>query len=279
MTSEYKTVLPDDYLLGRTLEEYQRLRLQAKVWEPATMRIFQQIGLREGMRCLDIGCGPGEVMRLMGELVRTTGHVTGVDTAGEVGRQAVEMLQATTKSHFTFIEQDIETTDEIPGQPFDLAYARLVLIFARDPIAELRKMYAWTKPGGHIVVQDYDARRMDIFPTLEAWEESKRVLSGVFEQSGRDVQIGHKLPAYFVDAGIGDPDGTDVTGAVGSLKQYGWWFRGIYQSVLPRAIQSGLTTEAESLAVLDELSQAERSERYYSVLCPLLIGVWKRKPL
>jgi hypothetical protein len=33
------------------------------------------------------------------------------------------------------------------------------------------------------------------------------------------------------------------------------------------------------LAVLDEFSQAERSERYYSVLFPLLIGVWKRKPI
>lgn len=97
----------NDYLLGRTQEEYQRLRRQAKVWEPATMRIFQQIGLREGMRCLDLGCGPGEVMRMMGELVGATGHVTGIDANGEIGRQAIEMLQATTKSHFTFIEQDI----------------------------------------------------------------------------------------------------------------------------------------------------------------------------
>src|SRR5262245_3869437 len=127
------------------------------------MRIFQQIGLREGMQCLDIGCGPGEVARLMGELVGTTGHVTGVDSDGEFGRQSIEMLQATTKSHFTFIEQNIETTDEIPGRPFDLAHAGLVLFFARDPIAELRKMYAWTKLGWHIVVQDYDVRRVDVF--------------------------------------------------------------------------------------------------------------------
>jgi ubiquinone/menaquinone biosynthesis C-methylase UbiE len=279
MTSEHKTVSPDDYLLGRRPEERQRIRLQAKIWEPSTMRIFQQIGLREGMQCLDIGCGPGEVMRLMGELVGTTGHVTGIDADGEFGRQAIEMLQATTKSRFTFLEQDIEETNEIPGQPFDLTYARLVIIFARDPIAALRKMYSWTKPGGHIVVQDYDTRTVDIFPRLESWGEMNRVISGVFEQGGRDIQIGHKLPAYFVDAGIGEPDGTDVASAVGSLKQYGWWIRGGYEAILPRAIQSGLTTEAESLAVLEEFDQAERSERYYSVLFPLLVGVWKRKPL
>lgn len=242
------------------------------------MRIFQQIGLREGMQCLDLGCGPGEVMRLIGESVGTTGHVTGLDADGEFGCQAIEMLQAT-KSHFTFIEQDIETTDEIPGQPFDLVFARLMIIFARDPVATMRKMYTWTKPGGHIVVQDYDTRTIDIFPKLESWEELNRVVSGVFMQQRKDIQIGHKLPAYFVDAGIGDPDGTDVASVVGSLKQYGWWVRVAYQSVLQRAIQSGLTTEAESLAALDEFSQAERSERYYSVLFPLLIGAWKRKPL
>jgi ubiquinone/menaquinone biosynthesis C-methylase UbiE len=279
MTSEDKTVPNHDYLLGRTTDEYQRLRRQAKVWEPATMRVLQEAGLCEGMSCLDVGCGPGEVMRLMGEMVGATGHVTGLDADGEIGRQALEMLQATGKSRFTFIEQDIESAEEIPGQPFDLAYARLVLIFARDPIADLRKMYAWTKPGGHMVVQDYDVRTVDIFPKLESWEELRRVISGVFEQGGRDNQIGHKLPGYFVDAGIGEPDGTDVTGIVGSLKQYGWWIRGAYQSVLPRAIQSGLTTAAESLAVLDEFNQAERSERYYSSLFPLLIGAWKRKPL
>jgi ubiquinone/menaquinone biosynthesis C-methylase UbiE len=279
MASIYTTAPSHDYPLGRTPEEHQRIRRQAKVWEPSTMRIFQQLGLREGMHCLDVGCGPGEVMRLMGELVGATGQVTGLDADGEFGRQAIEMLRATTKSHFTFIEQDVEEIDEIPGQPFDLTYARLVVIFARDPIAELRQMYAWTKPGGHIVVQDYNVRTMDIFPRLESWEEMNRVISGVFEQEGKDIQIGYKLPAYFADAGIGDPDGTDVTGMVGSLKQYGWWFRGAYQAVLPLAIQNGLTTEAESRAFLDEFRQAERSERYYSVLFPMLIGAWKRKPL
>jgi hypothetical protein len=55
--------------------------------------------------------------------------------------------------------------------------------------------------------------------------------------------------------------------------------REVYRSLLPRAIQMGLTTETESRTFFEELSQAEKSDRYYSVLLPLLIGVWKRKPL
>ena len=75
----------DDYIMGRTSEEYQRLRAQAKLWDFATQRVLRDAGLRPNMRCLDIGCGPGEVMRLMGETVGLTGHVTGIDIDGKLG--------------------------------------------------------------------------------------------------------------------------------------------------------------------------------------------------
>jgi hypothetical protein len=149
MTSQNKTAPTYDEPKGRTPEEYQRLRRQAQVWEPATMRVLREAGLRKGMSCLDVGCGPGEVMRLMGELV------------------------------------------------------------------------------GH----------------------------------------------------IGEPDGTDVAGTIGSLKEYGWLVSETYRNLLPRAIQMGLTTETESKTFLEKLSQAEKSDRYYSILLPSVIGVWKRQPL
>jgi ubiquinone/menaquinone biosynthesis C-methylase UbiE len=279
MTSKYKPVPTHEELMGRTPEEYQRLRRQSKVWEPATMRVLREAGLRKGMSCLDVGCGPGEVMRLMGELVGATGHVTGLDYDDKAGRQAVEMLQATIKSRFTFIEQDIEAAEDIPGQPFDVTYARFFLLHARDPLAVLRKMYGWTKPGGCIVVQDFNAHPGDIYPKAEFLEEIEKVISRTARHGGKDLKIGHKLPAYFVEAGIGDPDGTDVAGTIGSLKEYGWLVGETYRNLLPRAIQMGLTTETESKASLEKLDQIEKSERYYSALLPSVIGVWKHKPL
>ena len=63
---------PDGYILARTEAEYQRLRLQAKAWEPATRAMLADAGLAEGMRCLDAGCGPGEAMRLIGRMACNT---------------------------------------------------------------------------------------------------------------------------------------------------------------------------------------------------------------
>jgi hypothetical protein len=152
-----------------------------------------------------------------------------------------------------------------------------VIIHLRDPIAMLRKMYAWTKPGGYIVVQDYDASASAIHPPLEAWDKFQELMDGVFDSN--DSKFGHKLPVHFVTAGIGDPDGTDVAGVMGSLAQYGEMFRDSYRNLIPYAVRTGLITEAESERVIEDLKRAEKSAQYYSVRFPLLIGVWKRKPL
>jgi ubiquinone/menaquinone biosynthesis C-methylase UbiE len=90
MPSESKTVPTYDELMGRTPEEYQRLRRQAKVWEPATMRVLREAGLRKGMSCLDVGCGPGEVMRLMGELVGHIGEPDGTDNPLTISHRSLE---------------------------------------------------------------------------------------------------------------------------------------------------------------------------------------------
>ncbi len=267
----------DSYVMGRTSEEYQRLRQQAKVWEASTLRILQRIILREGMSCLDAGCGPGEAMRLMGEMVGGSGHVTGLDVDGKVGGEALEILKATVDSNFAFVEGDITEIDEVAGQPFDLTYARLLLLHMQDPIGVLRKLYDWTKPGGYIVIQDYDLRTMDAFPRFEAYDEFDKVFFEVYEKSGRDTRTGHKLPYYFVEAGIGPPDGTDVAGHLMSLEQAGGMVQAVYRSVLPLALEWSITTEARSQAFFEGMGSAP-GERYYSFLWPLLMGAWRRKP-
>jgi ubiquinone/menaquinone biosynthesis C-methylase UbiE len=67
---------------------------------------FNAVGLRPGWTCLDIGCGPGAVMQVMGELAGPSGEVTGIDRDAKAGREAVERLQATGTSRYRFIWLD-----------------------------------------------------------------------------------------------------------------------------------------------------------------------------
>src|SRR5688572_17689950 len=178
-------------------------------------------------------------MRLMGEFVGSSGSLTGLDCDSRLGYEVVEVLRATQKSRFQFIEGDLESVKDVEGQPFDVTYARLLLIHVRDPLAVLRKMYAWTKPGGYVIVQDYDMRTIDLYPRLGSWADLEKVVFGVSERMGKDARIGYKLPAYFAEVGLGAPDGTDIAGHLMPLQQASPMFLAVYRSLLPKAIELG----------------------------------------
>ena len=279
MSQQEARLLRDDYVLGHSTDEYERLRRQAQTLAPVTRRLFHAIGLQPGWRCLDLGCGPGETMRLMGEFVGPSGKVTGLDRDAKAGREAIERLHATGTSRYRFIEADMESTNEIGGELFDLTLARLALLFTRDPVAVLRKMYSWTKPGGYVAVQDLHMHSMSLYPKHEACSELLRVIVETCERSGQDIEFAFKLPVYFVEAGIGTPDGTDVSLPMTSLEPFIAHYQALCRSLLPKAIELGVTTQARMQGVFAGIEQAVADERQYSALWPAMIGVWKRKPI
>ncbi len=278
MEDKTNDVTFDEYIMGRTSEEYQRLRRQAQIWESDTRRILKEIGIGSGANCLDIGCGPAEVSRVMGEVVGQNGRVTGVDSDGNLGREAFAVLEKTINSNFTFIEANIEEIDHLEGEPFDAIFIRFVLIHLRDPLAAMKKVYNWIKPGGYIIVQEYDFPAWEVYPEFDAWKEFKKVWYGVCEKAGRDVRIGLKLPSLFIDAGIGMPEGTDVVGRSGTLDRSLPMILAGYKSVLPVALKMGLTTETRSQLFYEQMQNAPK-EKFHSTLSPLLVSAWAKKPL
>jgi ubiquinone/menaquinone biosynthesis C-methylase UbiE len=217
-------------------------------------------------------------MQVMGELAGPSGEVIGLDRDVKAGREAVDRLQATGTSRYRFVEADMERIDEIAGAPFDLTFARFALLHAQDPVALLRRMYRWTKPGGYIAVQDYQLRTMNLYPKPAACSELMRVVVETQERTGVDLELAFKLPVLFAEAGIGVPDGTDMNIPMTSLVPFAAMFQTVARSVLPRAIALGITTEARMQSVFRDIEQALTDGRQYSALWPLMVGVWKRKP-
>ena len=80
-------VNPDGYVHARDAGEYQRLRDQAAMWRETTETVLDRIGLGPGMSALDVGAGPGAVMRLMGDRVGPQGRVTGIEIDPALGAQ------------------------------------------------------------------------------------------------------------------------------------------------------------------------------------------------
>ena len=268
----------DDYIMGRTSAEYQRLRAQAKLWEEATKRVLLKAGVHAGMSCLDVGCGPGEVMRLMGEIVGPEGSVTGVDVDGNIGREALDVLRATASGQYTFHEIDVESSDRVPGSPFDVTFARITLVHLKEPVAFLRKMMAWTKPGGIVAVQEHDFDSWGAYPKMHEMVEAIQTFRTVAEKAGLDTRLGFKLPTYFIEAGLGPPDGTDVAALLKELEVGGRMTQAVYDSIFPMAQKLGIADEASRRRILGGIDEAIQSGGPY-VLSALLIGAWKRRPL
>jgi SAM-dependent methyltransferase len=270
------TTTVDQYALGRTPEEYERLRAQSRVWGAATARLFDQVGLGSGARCLDAGCGPGETMRTMAQRVGPDGWVLGVDVDGPLGEQALRSLHAAGHHQCTFECADV-SADRIPGGPFDLVFARLLLFHVHDRIGVLRRLWDLVAPGGHLVVQDYDVEPCNVQPELETIDEFRRVVRGAFEGAGCDVRAGHHLPLLFAEAGVGAPDGTDVAGRLEPFAAASAMFGAVYRSVLPGALALGLTTEESSEQWFSDLARDATEAGDHAALWPLMIGAWKRK--
>jgi hypothetical protein len=72
--------------------------------------------------------------------VGPSGHVTGMDNDGRLGREALDVLRATAPGRFEFVHANAETAEELPG----LVYARLLIFHlrrcgSRTPAAEHRQ--------------------------------------------------------------------------------------------------------------------------------------------
>ena len=268
----------DNYVLERS-SEAERLRRQSRLVDDMTRPLLEKIGLRPGMTCLDIGCGPGEAMRLMGEIVGKTGTVVGIDIDGTAGRSGIDRLRTEIECNFQFIERDLSAPDPLPPGPFDLVFARLVLIHLPDPIAMLSKMYAVTRPGGVILVQDYNGTSFDIQPRPKQWNSFQKMwISAVGKAAGRDILFGTKIPLHFIAAGIGAPDETSATAYMGWIEDCRDWLLITLEGLLPAALKLSLITETEARTCIAEIKEIAQTKLRYVMLSDLIMSAWKRKP-
>jgi len=266
---------PDSHVHTRDVDEYQRLRAQAMMWQRATEEVLDRIGLAPGMSCLDVGSGPGAVMRLMADRVGPQGRVTGIEIDGALGAQALADLRAQGGTSFEIIAANMLELDQVPGAPFDLTFCRLFLMHMQEPVAALEKMLYWTKPGGTVVAQEFDFGAIAVEPLCPAMAEFNRVFEGVFRGHGRNLRAGRQLPAQFEAAGLGLPDGTNAEAKFLPLKDLAQMLIGVYQGLFAAAAELGIADATRAEAFKVDMEEAASDGRYYC-LTPILIGAWKR---
>lgn len=147
------------YVFGNEGKEAPaRFAALSALFDPGTKQHIEARGLRRGWRCLEVGGGGGTIASWLADRVGLRGHVLVTDIDPRF-LQALEIPNLEVRRH------DI-AEDPLPEGGFDLAHARLVLLHLPRRDEALARMISALKPGGWLLVEEYDSA--SLLPDPEA---------------------------------------------------------------------------------------------------------------
>jgi SAM-dependent methyltransferase len=173
----------------------------ARVHGPHTAELLDRVGVPEGGRCLDVGCGGGHVSRELASRAGTDGSVVAID----MDETVLERARAdTAAAGVDTVEFRCGDATQIDGAPYDLAYARFLLCHVADPAGVLASMVAALRPGGLVIVEDTDFTACVSYPPCPAYERWVALYRETVRRRGGNADIGPMLPSLLFDAGVQD---------------------------------------------------------------------------
>ena len=268
-----------DYVLGHWPVEYERLRLQAILFNPDTERLLRDAGIGPGMRVLDIGTGVGDVALLAARLVGSQGEVTGVD--GDAGCLEVARGRAKAEglTHVKFLESDFRKFGE--PNSFDAVTGRLVLLYQADPVAALAHIKKLLKPGGILALQDVILRDEYHFshPRCHLYHRCSQAWWETLRRGGADIECGLKLHTLFVAAGFPAPAlRANPLVATRHTPLFFDYFQQFMKAIAPKMEELGVASAADfEIETLGQRLHSEIERTDGILIYAPIIGAWCRK--
>jgi ubiquinone/menaquinone biosynthesis C-methylase UbiE len=213
---------------------------------------------------------------LAARMVGESGAVLGVDRAAssvETARRRTAALQAQNVRFETAQLEDFDSTEK-----FDAVIGRLVLCYQPDPIAILRRFRNFLKPNGIIAFQEMDMDQSSRVPESELFKRVQIWIVQGFKAGGAESNMGSKLFATFLGAGLPWP------AMIASARVEGGPDAQVYNylaqtlgSLLPLLERANLATAAEvAIDTLADRLQQDAVANKIVVFSPRLVGAWSR---
>jgi ubiquinone/menaquinone biosynthesis C-methylase UbiE len=257
------------YLIRGGAAGRERLRVLGRVMRPTTLPLLERAGVTAGMRCLDVGCGGGDVTFDLASLVGPTGLAVGLDVDDAKIALARADAEQVAVSNVEFRAGDL--TDGLGADEYDIVYARFVLTHLRDPVGAVAAMRRALRPGGRLVVEDIDFRGSFCEPENAAFQRYNQIYEESARRNGGDPWIALRVPRMVVDAGFihVQPNVVQAADLSGESKVMPAL---TLESIKATALRHAVSTEEEIDRIVDELYGLARDPRAF-VANPRMVQV------
>lgn len=219
-------------------------------------RFFAEIGIASGMRVLDVGCGNGDLSRLVARMVGPDGEVVAIDRSPEamaMGRSAEAGPKA---APIRYQQADLAGALPKLGR-FDAVIGRRVLMYLPDASATLARLAALAAPGAIMAFQEHG--RAGLPAGLGGLPLHRRLYDLLWDTVAAeegDTGLALRLADLMLSAG----HGIEVARSEGILLQAGEpsFLPTLAQAMLPRMVERGVASAQE--VGLDTLAERLREE-------------------
>ncbi len=198
-------------------------------------RMLTLCPVASGSVVLDIGCGLGNETARIAHLAGKNGRVHGIDTSATLIRDA----QRRTREVDTPVQFQLGDAHSIPfsGSSFDLCRAERVLLYLENPAKAIAEMARVTRPGGHVIVFDFD---FGAFFIDSDFAVMTRHIEALLAGEPRNPAISRELPHLMRKANlkIEAVEPTIVVQTVAIARR-------IYATALSKGFEAGLFTAAD----------------------------------
>lgn len=162
-------------------------------------RSFDLLGIAEGSRILDVGCGSGHDIAALAERVGPSGLVAGVDSS----RAMIDEARTRLESLAGRVDLRCADAYELPfdADTFDACRVDRVLQHLEDPGAAIRELVRVARPGARVVASEPD------WGTLVVTASDRRATRAVAAAGSDSIPngwVGRFLGPLFREAGLLD---------------------------------------------------------------------------
>jgi SAM-dependent methyltransferase len=246
-------------------DERARLAGIESLWDVGTRDLLARHGAQPGAAALEVGAGGGSIVEWLAGQVGPSGRVLAVDLDPRV----VEPLA----SDVVEIRRADVVTDELPEAEFDLVHARLLLehLPARDAVVD--RLIRTLRPGGWLVVEDYDWTGFGFDPAGELETRATAAILTFMANAGFDQSYGRRITSSLAEGGLTEVRGEGRSLVIDAADPGYAFFALSYEQLAPGVVQAGLLGAADSETMRERLTAGE-----HRIITPTLMAGTGRRP-